>query len=309
VALEALDLQPGDEVVTSPFTFAATLNAILDASATARFVDINEGDFNVDVSRLDGVLGTSTRCVVPVHLYGCPADMEAMKEFADPRGVAIVEDAAQAHGASVGERAVGSFGVGAFSFYATKNMTTGEGGMVTTDDDYLANRIRLLRSQGTRGRYEYELPGHNYRMTELQAALGLAELDQLEGYTERRRKNAESLLEGLTGVKGIELPFTRPGLRHVYHQFTIRVTAESRLDRDELATALAKHGVETAVYYPRPVYDYPCYRSHPRVRLDPTPRAERAGREVLSLPVHPWLSTDDLERIVAALRDALGEEN
>ena len=186
-AFQALEIGPGDEVITTPFTFVASLNAILAVGATARFVDIRSDDFTLDMSLVKEALRPGTRAILPVHLYGYPADMLSLMKLVASSGIAVIEDAAQAHAASVAERSVGSFGTGIFSFYATKNITTAEGGMVTTSDDAVADRLRLLRSQGMRGRYEYELPGYNYRMTELQAALGVTELGRLDDYTERRR--------------------------------------------------------------------------------------------------------------------------
>lgn len=304
-ALQALEIAPGDEVVTSPFTFAATLTAILNAGATAVFADIDD-DFNVPAHALAAAMGTQTRVVMPVHLYGLPADMSTIEEVARSASVAIVEDAAQAHGAAVAGRPVGTWGLGCFSLYATKNVTTGEGGVVTTDDDALADRLRLLRNQGMRGRYEYEALGHNYRMTDLQAAVGIPQMERLERITASRRANAAVLTEGLEDVPGIRLPGTPPGRTHVWHQFTIRVTPDAVLTRDELSDRLAGCGISTAVYYPRAVYDYPCYRAHPRVRVTPTPNADEAARTVLSLPVHQGLTPSELERTVDCVRGLLG---
>lgn len=304
-ALQALEISPGDEVVTSPFTFAATLTAILNAGATAVFADIGD-DFNVSAHELAAAVTRQTRAVMPVHLYGLPADMPAVEDVARSASVAIVEDAAQAHGAEVAGRPVGTSGLGCFSLYATKNVTTGEGGVVTTDDDTLADRLRLLRNQGMRGRYEYEALGHNYRMTDLQAAVGIPQMGRLGRITAARRANAAVLTEGLRDVVGIRLPSAPPGRTHVWHQYTIRVTPEAVLTRDQLAERLATCGISTAVYYPRSVYDYPCYRAHPRVRVTPTPNADEAARTVLSLPVHQGLTPPELERTVESVRGLLG---
>jgi perosamine synthetase len=304
-AMQALDLEPGDEVITSPFTFVATLNAILEAGATARFVDIGD-DFTLDPAELAQAVGPRTRVVLPVHLYGLAADMDAIAKIAVDRDLAIVEDAAQAHGATIGDRPVGTYGQACFSLYATKNVMTGEGGVVTTDDAALADRLRLLRNQGMRSRYAYEIAGHNYRMTELQAAVGVPQLDRLGGITAARQNNAARMTEGLRGVPGLVVPEVPAGRTHVWHQYTVRVTAEAACTREGLAEALAARGIGTGVYYPRAVYDYDCYRTHPRVVLDPMPRAEEAGREVLSLPVHPQVSPADLDRIINGVREALG---
>ncbi len=191
-ALEALDVGPGDEVLTSPFTFVATLNAILEAGAVATFVDVGD-DLTIPAASVAAALGSATRVVMPVHLYGLPADIGAITTAADERGVAVVEDASQAHGATVDGRPVGSFGVGCFSLYATKNVTAGEGGVITCDDAALADRLRLLRNQGMSERYCYEIAGHNYRLTELQAAIALPQLARLVARTEQRRENAARL--------------------------------------------------------------------------------------------------------------------
>jgi dTDP-4-amino-4,6-dideoxygalactose transaminase len=305
VALESLRLSPGDEVVTSPFTFVATLNAILEAGATARFADIGD-DFCVDPDAMSAAVGDRTAVLLPVHLYGQPADMAAISKLADAHGLGVVEDAAQSHGAAIDGRRAGSWGLGCFSLYGTKNVTTGEGGLVTTDDDELADRMRLLRNQGMRARYEYEVPGHNYRLTDLQAAVGIPQLRRLDEIVERRNRNAERLTDGLNGVPGLSVPSVVPGRRHVWHQYTVRVTADAPLDRDGVAEELDRRGVGCGVYYPRTVYDYDCYREHPRVVVDPCPNAERAAREVLSLPVHPKLSDADLDTIVSTVREVFG---
>jgi perosamine synthetase len=304
-ALQALDLRPGDEVITSPFTFVATLNAILEAGATVRFADIGD-DFNVDPAAMAALVTERTRVVMPVHLYGLPADMAAVTDVARRHSLAIVEDAAQAHGARIDGQAVGSFGLGCFSFYATKNVTTGEGGIVTTDDSELAERLQLLRNQGMRARYQYEVAGHNYRMTDLQAALALPQLDRLDAMTERRRSNAAGLVAGLSGLPGLVLPEVPAGREHVWHQFTVRVTADAKLSRDALVDALTERGIGCGIYYPKLVHDYDCYRGHPGVVVDDTPRAAQVVSEVVSLPVRPGLSESELAQIVEALRDLLG---
>jgi perosamine synthetase len=305
-ALQALDLAPGDEIVTSPFTFIATVNAALEAGVRVRFADIRLDNFNVDPDAMAAAVTPATRALMPVHLYGHAADCQALSTVADRHGLALVEDAAQSHGATLHGRPVGSFGVGCFSLYATKNVTTGEGGLVTTDDDAIADRLRVLRNQGMRARYQYEMAGHNYRMTDLQAAVGIPQLEALEGLTERREANAEFLNDALAGIEGLICPTVRAGCRHVWHQYTVRVTEGARVDRDGLATALTERGIGCGVYYPRVVFDYDAYREHPLIEKADVPNAERAAREVLSLPVHPHLSPSDLEVIVAGIRRVLG---
>ena len=220
-------------MVTSPFTFVATLNAVLHAGASVRFVDVGD-DFILDPDLLAEAIGPRTRAVMPVHLYGCPAAMRRIEAAVAGTGIVVVEDAAQALGAHVGGRPAGSFGTGCFSFYATKNVTTGEGGAVTTDDDEVAETVRLLRDQGQRAWYGYGIPGFNLRMTEMQAALGVAQMGRLADVIEARRRNACLLTEGLAGIEGLVLPVEPPGRFHVYHQYTVRVTPAARRTRDGL---------------------------------------------------------------------------
>lgn len=307
VALEALDLGEGDEVVTSPFTFAATLNAILEAGATARFADITAEDFCVDPDSVESVIGSRTRVLMPVHLYGQTADMGRLAPVARMHGLAVVEDAAQAVGATFDGHPAGGYGLGCFSLYATKNVTTAEGGVVTTFDPSLADRLRVLRNQGMRTKYDYERPGHNYRLTDLQAAVGISQLDRLAERTEARRRNAEILTKGLADLPGLCTPQVLPGRTHVWHQYTVRITAEAGISRDEFSLRLAERGVATGVYYPKVVLDHDCYRRHPRVLADEVPVAREVAAQVLSLPVHPWLSDPDLDRIVESVREVLGQ--
>ena len=305
-ALQVLDLEPGDEVITSPFTFVATLNAILEAGATARFVDIREEDFNVDPAALAAAIGPRTKVLMPVHLYGQTADMSVIPKLAAEHGLALVEDAAQAHAAKFEGQAAGSFGMGCFSFYATKNITTGEGGAITTNDAALADRLRVLRNQGMRERYVYEVAGHNYRMTDLQAAVAIPQLDRIDEITARRQANAAALNEGLAGIPGLRTPTELPGRSHVWHQYTVLVTEEARLTRDEFMTKLGERGIGSGIYYPKLVTDYDCYRTHPLVGEADTPVAARVTRQCLSLPVHARMTEAEVATVVETVRDLLG---
>ncbi len=304
-AMEALDLRPGDEVITSPFTFVATLNAILEAGASARFADIGD-DFNIQPDAISDLVTQRTKVLMPVHLYGYMAHMDPLVRLADEHGLAVVEDAAQAVGADYRGRHAGSFGLGCFSLYASKNLSTGEGGVITTANDEIADRLRLLRNQGMRARYQYELAGHNYRMTNVAAAIGLPQLARLDEMSSKRRTNAGFLRLGLAGVPGLlQPPEPEPDRTHVYHQFTVRITSDACLTRDEFVQALAERGVGCGIYYPRVVFDYDCYRRDPRVVVGDVPHATRIATEVVSLPVHPYLTTVELERIVEAVHDVL----
>jgi perosamine synthetase len=305
-AMEALGVGPGDEVVTSPFTFVATINAVLQAGASVRLADIDPVSYTVAPKEIEQRVSERTRAVVPVHLYGHPADMAGIASTVESTGIAIVEDAAQALGGTDRGRPVGTFGLGCFSLYATKNVTTGEGGVITTDDDGLADRLRLLRNQGMRARYEYEVPGHNYRLTDLQAALALPQMERLSDLTAMRRHHAARLTQGLSDVPGLVTPAIRDGAGHAFHQYTVRVTSEARLGRDELSRALHADGIGNAIYYPKPIHAYDCYRHHPLVHVESMPEAERAATEVLSLPVHPTLSEDDIDRVIETVCKLLG---
>lgn len=304
-ALQVCDLAPGDEVLTSPFTFVATLNAIVGAGATAVFADIREDDFCLDPLAAQAAIGPRTKVLMPVHLYGQCADMDALAPLAARHGLHVVEDSAQAHAASIGERRAGSFGLGCFSFYGTKNVTTGEGGMITTTDDEVAERLRVLRNQGMRQRYVYEMVGHNYRLTDLQAALAIPQLARLEETTAIRRSNAQHLIDGLSDVSGLRLPQQLPGRGHVWHQFTVLITDAAPVDRDEFARRINERGVGCGIYYPNLVFDYDCYRGHPQVKISDVPVAASVTGRAVSLPVHPGLRPEDLDTVVDTVRDVL----
>ncbi|GAA4915370.1 dTDP-4-amino-4,6-dideoxygalactose transaminase [Actinomycetospora succinea] len=302
-AFRVLDIGPGDEVIVPAFTFVATANAALETGATVRLVDIDSSDFCIDTGAMSEAVTSRTAAVVPVHLFGHPADLGKIAPFAEEQGLRIVEDAAQAHGASFAGRPVGGFGTGCFSFYATKNLAAGEGGIVTTDDDEVAERLRVLRNQGMRVRYEYEVVGNNYRMTDLAAAVVLPQLARYCQQVERRRANARVLAELLHDLPELALPTVAAERTHVWHQYTVRVLAS--LSRDELADRLREQGVASGVYYPKPLQQYDCYREHPRVIADPTPTADAVASTCLSLPVHAGLTSTDLTEIAAAVRRAL----
>lgn len=304
-ALQVMDLEPGDEVVTSPFTFVATLNAILEAGATATFGDIREDDFNLDAESAASRITPRTRVLLPVHLYGQMADMAPLAALADKHGLRILEDAAQSHGATYRGRPVGDYGMATFSFYATKNMTTGEGGIITTNDDALADRLRVLRNQGMRERYVYEVAGHNYRLTDLQAAIAIPQLDRYTRSVAQRRENARKLQDGLAGLPGIVVPRQLDGRDHVWHQFTVRVTDDAPIARDEFVAKLHERGVGAGIYYPHLLFAYEAYRNHPRVRISDVPVASRIASQVVSLPVHTALSDDDIRKIVATVVDVV----
>jgi dTDP-4-amino-4,6-dideoxygalactose transaminase len=291
LGLLARGLQAGDEVIVPSFTFAATANSVALTGATPVFVDIEPDHFCLDPAAVEAAVTERTKGIMPVHLYGHPADMTALVAVAEKHGLDIYEDAAQAHAATWQGRPVGTFGTWAmFSLYPTKNMTSIEGGMVACADDETARLIRLLRNQGMERQYENEVVGLNNRMTDVHAAVGRVQLTKLAGWTETRQRNAAFLDANLEGVV---VPPVAEGATHVYHQYTIRVGA----DRDGFRAALAdEHGVGSGVYYPIPNHRLPSFR-----RTVDLPETERAAAEVLSLPVHPSLSQADLEQVVHAV--------
>jgi dTDP-4-amino-4,6-dideoxygalactose transaminase len=291
IALLAHNVGPGDEVITTPFTFAATANAILFVGATPVFVDIEKETFNIDLDLIEQAVTPRTRAIIPVHLYGHMCDMEKLQAIADRHGLIIIEDACQAVCASFQGRFAGSFSTAAFSLYGTKNITCGEGGMITTNDDEIAETCRLLRSHGMKQRYHHERLGYNFRMSEIAGAIGLAQLERVVAFAEQRRANAAYLSHH---IKTLITPVERDGAVHAWHQYTVRVNGHR--DRDEVADRLNQAGIGTGIYYPVPLHRQTYLREI--VGEITLPVAERMAREVLSLPVHPQLSQADLETIV-----------
>jgi perosamine synthetase len=301
IALLAHGIGEGDEVITSPFTFIATANSIFFTGAKPVFADIEEDSFNIAPDNIAEKITSRTKAIMPVHLYGQPCDMKKIMRIAQESGLIVIEDACQAHGAEYEGKKAGSFGTGCFSFYPTKNMTTGEGGMITTNDEDLAQKARMIRSHGQRQRYFHEILGYNYRMTDIAAAIGLCQLEKLEEFNNKRIENAGFLTERLTGVKGLTPPKARPHVKHVFHQYTVRITKDFAMSRDELRKRLLDKGVATEVYYPLPIHKQPLYQS--LGYNDQLPNSEKAAREVLSLPVHPSVTKEDLENVVRAIQD------
>jgi dTDP-4-amino-4,6-dideoxygalactose transaminase len=288
MALMALGIGPGDEVIVPAFTFIASANAVRMTGATPVFVDVEEDYFTIDPAAVEAAITPCTAAVMAVHLYGQAADLDALAPIASRHGLALVEDAAQAHGASLGGRRVGTTGVGCFSFYPTKNMTTGEGGMATTTDAALAERMRLARNHGMSRQYQYEAFGGNLRMTDISAAIGRVQLRRLDRWNAERRRNATWLDEHLTGVL---TPAVRPRAEHVYHQYTVRCA-----DRGAVLDRLREAEVGFGVYYPTPIH-----RTAPYSQQTDLPVTQRLCEEVVSLPVRPGLTGQDLAAIAAAV--------
>lgn len=298
VALQANGVGPGDEVITTPFSFIATATSIIACGATPVFVDIDPFDFNLDPAAVEAAITEDTKAVMPVHLYGHPARTAELLEICQDNGLALIEDAAQAHGAEHRGERVGTFGTGCFSFYPTKNMTTGEGGIITTDDDEVARRARIIRSHGQEVRYKHDYFGLNWRMQDMNAAIGLVQMDYIERWNEARIENATKLA---SLIRAVETPRVREGDRHVFHQFTVRLTRERERVQQELQAA----GVGSAIHYPIPIHHQPIIRAL-GFGEGTFPVAEAAAESVLSLPVHPSLGPEDVEYIAATINRVCG---
>lgn len=305
-ALATAGVGYGDEVLVPDFTFAATAGAAVWLGARPVLVDIDPETFTMRADLVETALRKDRRnpkVIMPVHLYGYPAAVRELKALADEFGAVLVEDAAQAHGAAIGETKVGTFGIGCFSLYATKNVFTGEGGMVTTNDDMVAEKIYLLAHHGTPhgARYVHASPGLNLRMPDLLAAIGVSLMGKIDEWTRMRQFNAWYLTQGLAGIEGIVTPKVEAGMTHVYHQYTIRVTEKFPLTRDDLKTFLGGKGIGTGVHYPSALHEQDAFKAFQRYGGE---EAERAGREILCLPVGPWLTEEDLEKITKAVQEA-----
>jgi len=294
LGLLAAGVSSGDEVIVPSFTFAATPNSVVLAGARPVFCDIDPITFTLDVEHLKALISPRTRGIMPVHLFGHPADMTAIMEIARIHGLQVYEDAAQAHGASVNGQKVGTFGDFAmFSLYPTKNMTSGEGGMVACRTDETARMVKLLRNQGMETQYHNEVVGYNNRMTDIHAAIGRVQLTRLKNWTEKRRKNAQYLS---SIIEGVITPSESPGFTHVYHQYTIRIAE----DREGFARALREeYGVGSGVYYPVPTHRLPSLRQFGSSA--DLAHTDEAAAEVLSLPVHPGLGKRQLELIARSV--------
>ena len=293
-----IGLEPGDEVITVSHTFAATANAILSTGATPVFVDIEPDTYVIDAKQIEGAITARTRAICPVHLFGLVADMDMIRAIADRHGLVVVEDACQAHGATYRGRLAGSFGHGAFSLYATKNMTTAEGGFVTTDDDGLADWLRLYRNQGMRARYQFEMLGYNYRMTDIAAAIGLAQLAKLPRNTARRQAIA-GRYDAAFGELPIGLPITPDGRTHVFHQYTLDVGGA----RDAILADVREAGVGADIYYPIPVHRQ-SYIMERGLHAD-LPATDAAASRTLALPMYPGLTDTEQDEVIAAVTAAV----
>ena len=303
VALLSCGIGEGDEVITSPFTFIASGNSIVYTGAKPVFADIDLETYTIDPNSIEDLITENTKAILPVQLYGQSADMDGINEIAEKYGLTVIEDAAQAHGATFNGTPVGSMGdMACFSFYPTKNMTTSEGGIITTNDEELAENARIFRAHGASIRYHHSEIGYNFRMTDISAAIGLAQLDKIDDFNCKRIENAAYLNEGLRNVDGVITPYCADGSKHVYHQYTIRV---EKGDRDDWVDIINDCGVGTGIHYPIPLYNQPIYKSLGFEGY--CPNAELAADNVISLPVHPSLTKEDLDLVIEAVKTASNE--
>jgi perosamine synthetase len=303
-SLYAAGVRPGDEVITVPFTFAATVNAIMMQGARPVLVDIDPVTFNLNVDSLERAVTEKTKAIVPVHLYGQPCDMTAVQHVADKHNLIVIEDACQAVGAEFSGRRTGNLGnLAGFSLYGSKNITSGEGGVVTTNDAGYATAVRQFRQHGISAQGQQLDLGYNYRMSDLHAAIAIEQLKKIDRFTKARRANATHLYQGLSGVDGLVLPAVAAHRTHVYNQYTIRVTKKFPVTREQLVTALHSAGITPAIYYPVALHLTPYLKCIGYQQGD-FPVSEQATREVLSLPVHPKVTAANIDTIIGVIQKA-----
>lgn len=296
VALLSLNIGEGDEVITTPFSFIASSNSILYTGAKPIFCDIEKDTFNIDPKRIEALITPKTKAIMPVHLYGYPANMSAIAKIAKKHNLKIIEDACQAHGAKINGKMVGTFGDAAcFSFYPTKNMTTSEGGMITFKNKENYEKSLLLRAHGMKQRYLHETLGYNFRMTDLGAAIGREQLKKLPDFNKKRQKNARYFLENIKSPK-VTLPSVDEGFEHVFHQFTIKVE-----NRDAVVKKITDAEIGTGIHYPIPLNEQPFYKTLGYIST--TPVAKEIAQKVISIPVHPSLDSKQITYITKVINN------
>jgi len=291
LGLLSLGVNKDDEVIVPSFSFIASANSVLFCNAKPLFCDVDSRTFNMDTAKIEQLINSKTKAIMPVHLYGQPADMKPLQEIADKHDLFVIGDAAQAHGATYNDKKIGSFGnLECFSFYPTKNMTTGEGGIITTNDTEIFEKVNSIRNHGrekTKWGYEHDRIGYNYRMTDIAAAIGIEQLKKLPTFNEKRKKNAQFFNRNL---KDIETPYVIEKVEHIYHQYTIKYK-----NRNKLIKALNENKIGYGIYYPKPLHYYSHLKKYGHLDLK---ISEMLSEEVISLPVHPSLEKKDLEKIV-----------
>jgi len=297
-------IKSGDEVILPSFTYVATAEAVVFAGAKPVFVDIDSETYNICPEEVERAITKKTKAIMPVDLYGLPADVQPMREIAEKHGLTIVEDAAQAHGATYKGNPVGTFAdVVCWSFYASKNMTTGEGGMVTTNIDEMAEEMRFMRSHGEKEKYKSLMLGYNYHMPEMQAAIGCVQLKKLPGFVAKRRENAKKLTEIFRKEERLQLPTEPKDCEHSWYLYTVRLKDAKERERDKTVEELRRKGIGVEVYYMNPVHLMPYYRRFGNYKL---PETEKASKQVFSLPVHPGVTLEQIDFIGKTVLHLLG---
>ena len=295
MAVVGAEITSGDEVILPSFTFVATAEAVVMAGAKPVFVDIDPETYNISAEKVEKAITKKTKAIIAVDLYGSPADLKPIKETADKHGLKVVEDAAQAHGAVYKGKPIGTYAdVACWSFYASKNMTTGEGGMITTNDGEMAEKLKLLRTHGEKEKYKSILLGHNYRMPEIQAAIGCAQLAKLPIFLAKRRENAERLTAKLRGTKNLQLPTEPKNCKNSWYLYTVRLKGAKMEKRNAVVEKLRQEGIGAEVYYACPIHLMPYYRKFGKFKL---PETEKASEQVFSLPVHPGVTLEQIDFI------------
>ncbi len=303
-ALLSANVGPKDEVIVPSFTFVATAEMVALTGATPVFVDIDPSTYCMDPEEVQAAITSRAKAIIPVHLYGLPADMDPILELAEDNNLTVIEDAAQAHGAEYHEKRAGNLGdIGCFSFYGSKNMVTGEGGMLTTNNREFAETAMMVRNHGENRLYQSTMLGHNYRMPELEAAIGCVQLGKLTKFLEARKKNAAVITEALSSLDNLQLPSEPEGYKHAWYVYTVRLRGANSARRDNIVRRIREHRVDCQVYYPRPIHLQPYYKQISGG--DRLPATEMASRQVFSLPVHPALRENDLKRITESVKAVL----
>lgn len=294
-------LKPGDEVIVPAFTFISTASTVLFSNARPVFADISEETFTIDPGNVKERMSSRTKAIAPVHLFGHAADMKTLQQIAEDHNLFMVSDAAQAHGTKVNGKDVGSFDdLNCYSFYATKIITTGEGGMVTTNNKELCERGKLIRSHGQKPKYYHTLLGLNYRMMDITAVLGLNQLERLDSFVEKRRHNATALTKGIAKIEGIRPPVVKSNVYHSFYQYSVLMDlSKYKCSRDEFLEALKAENIECSVHYPVPLTKQPAFTGI--LKVNECPVAEDVSKRIFSIPVHPRLSSSDIQKILEAL--------
>jgi perosamine synthetase len=298
------NIKPGDEIILPSFTFVATAEVVVMMGAKPVFVDIDAETCNISLRKIEKAITKRTKAIMPVDLYGLPSDMQSIREIADKHGLRVIEDACQAHGATYKGKPPGAFSdVACWSFYVSKNMTTGEGGMITTDDDELAEKMWFIRSHGEKEKYKSLMFGHNYRMPEIQAAIGYVQLEKLPKFLAKRRTNAKRLTGILSKTRKLKLPKEPKGYKHSWYLYTVRLKSGDKKERDKIIEKLKQKGIGVGVYYVNPIHLMPPYKSFGKYKL---PETEKAAQQVFSLPVHSGVTTEQIDFIGETVLHFLG---